>query len=568
VIRPCPSRRWHGVILRALLLLCLLGAPALADPVPSGRAPDELALGVLSSAGSLHPNTTDIGYGFIRALGYRHLAAPDESWHVVCFLCETLPTLKDGGAKLVTLPDGGRGIDVTFTLTPELSWADGRKVTSDDVIFSWQLGRTHGIGYTNTQIFDDIADITRLDDRRFTLHMKRASYQYNTPYFFEILPAHVEGPIVQGLADKSSYLAHSAYETDPTNPGLWLGPYRLTRFERNSLAVFERNAFWPGRAPYFRQVTLRTYPDTASLGTALRKGEIDGFTGLYLPAEQLHALSGELGSAFDVTSEPSTRFVHVALNLDRPMFQDERVRQALLQAIDREQITHTVLDDPRPVANSFLNPRDPGYDPRLRVYSYRPDKARQLLGEAGYAPSADGVWTRADGTRLAFSLLYNTAPPVMAVFAQEIAAQWRVFGIDATETLDPVMMQNAVKHRDFDAELSTFNAVPEFPPEMTLASRSIPSAANGFAGYNFPGYANPQMDQLIARLIGELDETRRTGIWSEIQTSYLDDLPTLPIFHLPTMSALPHWLTGFVPTGQYTPASAAAENWARRDGAG
>jgi peptide/nickel transport system substrate-binding protein len=560
-----PAHLLRGAVLCALLLCLLAIRPVAAADLPrGGRAPDELALGILDSPGSLHPNSTDSGYAFIRAFAHRHMAAPDESWHVVCYLCETLPTLKDGDAKLVALPDGGQGLDVTFTLMPGLSWADGTKVTTDDVIFSWQLGRTPGIGYANTQIFDDITSITRLDQRRFTLHLKRASYQYNTPYFFEILPQHVEAPIVGGLADKSSYLAHSAYETDPTNPGLWLGPYRLTQFTHGQRAVFERNPFWPGRIPYFRQVTLRTYPDTASLTKALREGDIDAFTGIYLPAEQLHRLSAELGDDFDVTSQPTTRFVYVALNLARPIFQDKRVRQALFWALDREQITHVVLDDPRPVANSFLNPRDPGYDPRLQVYSYRPDKARQLLGEAGYVPNGEGVWARADGTRLSLQLLYGTAPQVIPIFAQEIAAQWRVFGIDATEIADPGYLLGRVKHRDFDAEIATFNSVPEFPPEMMLTSQGIPSAPNNFAGFNYSGYANPRMDALIARLIGELDETRRTGIWSDIQSTYLEDLPTLPIFHLPTMSALPHWLTGFIPTGQYTPPSAAAENWGRR----
>ncbi|MEI9987493.1 MAG: peptide ABC transporter substrate-binding protein [Aliidongia sp.] len=499
-----------------------------------------------------------------RALGHRHLSAPDASWHVVCYLCETLPTLKDGDARLATLPDGSQGLDVTFTLVPGLSWGDGHKVTSDDVIFSWETGRTPRIGYANTQIFDDIAGITRLDDQRFTLHLKRVSYQYNTPYFFEILPEHIEGPIFRALADKSRYQAQSAYETDPTNPGLWLGPYRLTRFAKTDIAVFERNPFWPGQMPYFRQVTLRSYADTTSLVQALRDGEIDAFTEVYLPTEQLHSLGSALGGGFDVTSQPSTRFVHVALDLDRPIFQDKRVRQALLLALDREQITRTVLDDPRPVANSFLNPRDPGYDPRLRVYSYHPDQARQLLEAAGYMPGADGIWMRHDGTRLAFQLLYGGAPPAM-IFAQELAAQWRVFGIDATETFETDALRAAVRHRDFDAVLGSFNSVPEFPPEMMLASHSIPSAANGFAGYNYVGYVNPRMDTLIARLIPELDDTRRTAIWSEIQTLYLDDLPTLPIFHLPTMSALPHWLGGFVPTGQYTPASAAAEAWTRHE---
>ena len=555
---------------RTLLSLCLLGcalltaAPAAAVS-PKSRATDELVIGVIASPGSLHPNTTDTGFAFIRALGHRHLAAPDDSWRVVCYLCETLPTLTDGDARIVGLPGGGQGLDVTFTLRPDLAWGDGRKVTSDDVIFSWKLGRTPDIGYSNTQIFNDIAGITRIDDRRFTLHLNRVSYQYNTPYFFEILPAHIEGPIFQALADKSTYLAQSAYETDPTDPGLWLGPYRLTRYVKSETAVFERNPFWPGRVPYFRQVTLRTYADTASLTKALLAGEIDVFSEIYLPAELLHDLSTRLASDFDVASQPTTRFVHVDLNLDRPIFQDKRVRQAMLLALDRQEIMRTVLDDPRPVANSFLNPRDPGYDPRIRLYTYRPDQARQLLDAAGFAPGVDGVWTRRDGARMEFKLLYNGAPPITGIFAREIAAQWRVFGIDASEALEPAMLQTSLKHRDFDAAVASFNSVPEFPPEMMLASHSIPSAANSFSGFNYPGYLNPRMDTLIARLLSELDDTRRTAIWSEIQTIYADDLPTLPIFHMPTMSAVPHWLTGFVPTGQYTPASAAAESWARRE---
>jgi peptide/nickel transport system substrate-binding protein len=554
---------------RILAALCLLGwaflaiQPAAALP-PSRHAADELTVGILASPGSLHPNTTDTGFAFIRAFGHRHLAAPDESWHVVCYLCETLPTLKDGDARVAALPGGGQGLDVTFTLLPGLTWGDGRKVTSDDVLFSWELGRTPGIGYANTQIFSDISGITKIDDRRFTLHLNRITYQYNTPYFFEILPSHIEGPIFQALADKSAYLAQSAYETDPTDPGLWLGPYRLVHYVKSETAVFERNPFWPGRIPYFRQVTLRVYADTASLAKALIGGEIDVFNETYLPAEQLHELSTRLAADFDVTSQATTRFMHIDLNLDRPIFQDKRVRQAMLLALDREEIMRTVLDDPRPVANSFLNPRDPGYDPRIRLYSYRPDQARQLLDAAGFAPGSDGVWTRRDGERMEFKLLYNGAPPITAVFAREIAAQWRVFGIDASEALEPAMLQTDVKHRDFDAAVASFNSVPEFPPEMMLASHSIPSAANGFAGYNYVGYVNPRMDTLIARLVSELDESRRTAIWSEIQTTYADDLPTLPIFHMPTMSAVPHWLTGFVPTEQYTPASAAAESWARR----
>jgi peptide/nickel transport system substrate-binding protein len=112
----------RGALWRALLLLCLLAIrPAAADPARDSRAPDELALGLLDTAGSLHPNANSGGSSFIRAFGQRHMAAPDASWHIVCYLCETLPSLKDGDARLVTQPDGSQGIDVTFTLMPGLS---------------------------------------------------------------------------------------------------------------------------------------------------------------------------------------------------------------------------------------------------------------------------------------------------------------------------------------------------------------------------------------------------------------------------------------------------------------
>ena len=554
----------HSRLLALCLVVCgfALAPPADADPAP-GRARDALTVGVIDSPGFLHPNTSDTGYGFIRAFGQRHLAAPDDDWRVVCFLCETLPTLKNGDARLVPRPGGGQGLDVTFTLREGLSWGDGAKVTSDDVIFSWTLGRMPGIGYPNTQIFRDISGITKIDDRRFTLHLDRVTYQYNTPYFFEILPAHIEQPIAHALDDKSQYLARSAYATNPTDPGLWLGPYRLTTYRKSDVAVFERNPFWPGQVPYFKTVTVRFYPDVESLVAALLAGEIDLFSETYLPPGDLHALSARLAATYDVTSQPTTRFLHVDLNLDRPIFQDRRVRQALMQALDRQAITLSLLDDPRPVANSFLNPRDPGYDPRSRRYEYRPDQARKLMESAGFAAGPDGVWVRRDGARLSFQLIYNAAPTITGVFAHEIAAQWRAFGVDATDTLDRTMIQGSLKHRDYDAAVGTFNSVPEFPPETMLASHSIPNAANDFAGFNFPGYVSPRMDSLIARLVEELDETKRTAVWAEIQTLYLDDLPTLPIFHLPSMSAVPHWLKGYVPTGQYTPPSAAAEQWTR-----
>jgi peptide/nickel transport system substrate-binding protein len=243
---------------------------ALAITAPASAAEDSLTVGVVGAVASLHPDAHTVSENFLRAFGHRPLSAPDIRWVPVCFLCTTLPTIENGLAKRVTLPDGKTGLDVTFALWPDATWDDGVAVTTKDVLFTWQVGRTPDIGYSNQEAFQHITSVTALDDKRFTLHYDRVQYQFNLPIGFEILPEHVEAPIFDALPDKRSYLAHSAYTVAPTTPGLWCGPYRLVRYERDKEAVFERNPSWAGKPPGFSRIIARLYPTVAEATAALR----------------------------------------------------------------------------------------------------------------------------------------------------------------------------------------------------------------------------------------------------------------------------------------------------------
>ncbi len=186
--------------------------------------------------------------------------------------------------------------------------------------------------------------------------------------------------------------------------------------------------------------------------------------------------------------------------------------------------------------------------------------------DAGYRVGGDGVFASSGGGALGFDLLHLRDNDFAAGFARALVDQWRGFGIAATEHVVPTMQTTRLPHRDFDAALFDWNAVPEYSYEPQFSSAEIPDAANGYSGFNFGGYTSPQMDGLLAALLRELDPSRRPAIWAQIHALYAEDLPSLPLFNVPSFYVRPRWLTGYAPTGHYIPTTSFAERWARRDG--
>jgi peptide/nickel transport system substrate-binding protein len=554
-----PVRRKLVAVLAALLL-----ATGLWGPARAAEPADSLTIGVVGPIESLHPNGRTISENFLRSFGHRPLSAPDTSWTPTCFLCTTLPTTENGLAKVVPLPGGGNGMDVTFTLRPDASWGDGVPVTTQDVLFSWQVGRTPDIGYPSQEVFHHISAVTALDDKRFVLHYDRVHYQFNLPYHFEILPAHIEGPIFAGLADKRSYRSHSAYTVAPTTPGLWYGPFRLTRYEPNRLAVFDRNPYWAGPTPGFARITARIYPSAKEATAALQAGEVDLLQeGVMQYADAVRlAQSGD--RQLEVRPAASASYTHIDMNLTAGPLTDQRVRQALLCALDRSSAAETLFGDGRFVAHSFLAPQDPGYDPDVRRYAFDAARAAQLLEAAGFSRDPAGAWHDSTGKRFGFTLSVPQPSSQLQRIAELVTAQWQHFGIAAEIAQVPTLYAVELQHRSFEAALFTWVVAPEYPPESMFRRDAIPAPANNFSGQNYPGLADPRMESLLDSLTVELNPFQRLRLWQRIQDLYTETLPALPLFDAPEMYVVPPWLTGFKPTGHWLPASAYAENWARR----
>ena len=381
-------------------LLCFLVAfGALAGP---GYGKDELIIGISQAPGTMNPsNSSTMAQSLIQNMTGRPFTAYDSTWNLVCLVCTELPSLEAGTARVIDLPDGKKGMEIDFEMKP-MRWGDNVPVTTKDVAFTIEVGKHPLSGVSSAEGYRRILKLVVKDDRRFTLTIDRVTFHYKN-IGLRLLPAHIERPIFE--ANPAEYRNKTAFDTDPTNPGLSYGPYRVVELVPNNRVVLERNPAWAGQTPYFRRLVVRIIESTPALQANLRAGSIDYAAGeLGLSIDQALALEKRRDDKYEFVYKPSLTYEHIDMNLDNGLLKDRRIRQALLKAIDRPAISEKLFEGKQPVAHSCISPLDPMFSPVAPQYRHDPAEARALLAEAGFSDVRDGVRSNAQGERLSFEL--------------------------------------------------------------------------------------------------------------------------------------------------------------------
>jgi peptide/nickel transport system substrate-binding protein len=536
---------------------------ALALTSPLGAAErDSLSIGITQFPATLNPNIDAMAAkSYVLGLALRPFTVYDADWHLVCLLCTKLPSIENGLAVPVDLPDGKKGIDITYTIRPDAFWGDGVPVTTKDVRFTYEVGRNPQSAVTNGELYRRITGIDAKDDKTFTMHVDKLTFDYAAINDFVLLPAHIEK---EAFADPAQYRVKTRYATDPTNPGLYNGPYRIAEIAAGSQIVLEPNPHWQGPPGHFRRIAVRTIENTAALEANLLSGTIDMVAGeLGLPLDEGLAFEKRHADAFHIVYKPGLVYEHIDLNLARPALADRRVREALILGIDRDAISKSLFAGRQPVADSFMNPLDSGYAKETPHYRYDPAKAGQLLDEAGWRAGPDGVRRDRQGNKLELELMTTAGNRSRELVEQVVQSQWRKLGIDLRIKNEParVLFGETLPHRRFDMAMYAWISSPENVPRSILHSSEIPTEANGFSGQNAAGFSNPEMDRLIDALEIELDRDKRNRLWAEAQRLYATELPSLPLYFRSDVFILPKWLTGLRPTGNQSPSTLWVADW-------
>jgi peptide/nickel transport system substrate-binding protein len=559
-------RRWWVIALSAMLVA------GCSDPDTPRRAgdPHSLTIGITQYPSTLHPIIqTMVAKSVVLGMVTRSLSTIDHDWQRACGLCTELPTIDNGGAELATVigrdGDPVDGVRVRWELKPGLYWGDGTPVTTRDFVFTWEVGRHPQSGAISMEIWRMIREIEVVDERTMVFHLDRRNINYNNLWVFTPIPEHLERDLFE--AAPAEYMNRTRYQTEPTHPGLYLGPYVVAETARGSHVRLTRNPHWRGKAPAFDTITLRTLERTTTLEANLLSGNLDMILGeLGMSIDQALAFERRHGEAYQIIYEPGLLYEHIDLNLDNPALADRRVRQALMYALDREQMVEQLFDGRQQVARSFVHPMDFPYTADVPVYTHDLERADALLNEAGWQRGTDGMRRNADGVALQFELMTTAGDRLRELVQQVLQSQWRAAGIDIRirNEAPRIFFGETTRKRAFSAmALFAWSTQPEPVPRTTLHSSEIPTAENNWAGQNHTGYVNPEMDALVEAVEAELSAEARLPIWARMQEIYATDLPVLPMYFRTNVHILPPWLEGMRPTGHIITSTNWIEDWTR-----
>ncbi|USH01212.1 peptide ABC transporter substrate-binding protein [Grimontia kaedaensis] len=542
-------------------ILAMAMAAPLALSAASANA-ETLKIGMSQYPEGLHPTlVSNVAASYILSTSYRKSVIYGKDWLLQCNTCVEVPTFENGLAERITLDDGREGIKMTVAIKDDLFWGDGTPVTTKDILLGYNISVDERVGNPGLQEAKTVEKVVALDDKNFEVYLNKVTFKYNT-FVPDALPAHIDGPLYE--QDPASYQKTTKYSTDPTNPGLYFGPYVLSKVNAGSFITATPNPNWKGKAPSFDELIFKTVGNTAALEAHLMSGSVDYLPGeLGLSLDQVQQLEKRHGGKFNVHYEPGLLYEHLDTTMDNPHLAKKEVRQALLYGANRQQLVDKLFGGKQPVANTNVSPRDTTYYADVKSYEYNPEKAKELLKQAGYTLKK-GVMVDGEGNELHLELMTTAGNKTRELVQQVLQSQWKQIGVKVSIVNQPARVYfgetlNQRKHKGL--AMFAWYSSPESPPRTTLLSTNIPTEENGWSGQNYIGYKNPAMDELLNKVEKELDTEKRNQIFHEIQKIYAEDLPALPLYFRSDSFVKPKWLEGVTPTGHMFPSSNWVEEW-------
>ncbi|QAA21755.1 ABC transporter substrate-binding protein [Sporolactobacillus terrae] len=493
-----------SLMVMSLLLLAACGGGS--SGTSGGKTKDTIYLGTVNPPGGFNPiNTGDIGGQFaIRVM-------------LDAFLDMTSPLKFQ--PKLATSIDTSDNQTYTIKLNPKAKWTDGKPVTADDVVFTFNLIANPK---TEVAVGSNISTLTGLDDNgkltggaKTIPNLKKidehtVSFKTKKPvdpnYIKEMIgtkiitmPQHVLKDIAPEDFSKSKYVQA---------PNVTNGPYKFVTYNKNTYIQYKANNDYYLGKPKTPKFFIKIM-QAPNLLSELQSGSIQANTsgGIgNLPFQDVETAK----KLKNVTTEIHPQIGFQTMQYNTKTLPNAKVRQALAYAIDRQQIVDKLLKGNGEIVDGPYTSQSPYLDKSTNVIKYDPKKAKQMLKDAGWD----------------FNKTLNFVVPignkVREQSADIIVQNFKAIGVKVKETTYdfPTIMQKG-KAGDFDLLLIgfTFNLDPD------VSALYGPNGA-----YNFMKYNNPEAVKLIAQGKEEPDSAKRKTIYSNLQKIWENDMPVITLY--------------------------------------
>jgi peptide/nickel transport system substrate-binding protein len=405
------------------------------------------------------------------------------------------------------------GLAYTFFLREDIQFHSGRQVVASDIKKNWeryvdpnvasQLGPDYLGAVVGAQdILDgktkELSGFEVIDDQTFRVMTEKPD-----PGFLQRLAS----PLMAVVPPEAVVEGQPEWVDQPVGAG----PFKFVEWKTNEKIVLEAwDDFFLGR-PAVDRIEYWVVPDRTTALAMYEAGELDIVDVTYSDLERTKAdpvLSQELNLW------TRARLVFYCPSMDKvEAFRDKRVRQAFNYALDGEQIIDRLLFNALEPAIGFVPPSIPEFNPSLTGYEYDPDRARELLAEAGY-PNGEGF-------------------PAMKVNSTgDLSTELEAFAAQISENLNVRIEVEIVERGQlFDGwfehgvwDIFRWGWSADFPSAEVWIHQLLYTGVPG----NCSGYANPEFDALVDQARSTFDDAERTALWRQAEEIAMEDAPMIP----------------------------------------
>lgn len=456
-----------------------------------------------------------------------------ETFKVTINLFETLLTFEDEGTAVEpglakSWKPSEDGLTYTFELQEGVKFHDGTDFNAEAVVKNferWASGDEEMFPYYNTMFGGEDGDI-----------IESVTAEGDSTVVFKL--TRPQAPFLKNLAmDMFAISSPTAYEEQgdddfERNP-VGTGPFKFVEWKPNDSITIERfDDYWQDGLPKLGKVIFRSIPDNAARLNELLTGGIDLADGIN-PSD---GVAIEDNPDLKLFERPSMNVGYLGLTVTRPPFDNKLVRQAMNHAIDKESIIEAFFEGRAESAKNPIPSSISGYNDDIEEYAYDPEKAKELLAEAGLADGFEmELWAMPvprpympDGEKVAEVIQKNLAD--IGVTAKIVSHEWATYlDLASKGDADAFMLGWTGDNGDAD------NFIYALLDEDNIGSN------------NYTYFKNDEMHDLLIEAQSEVDEEKRIDLYKEAQEIIHDEAPWVPIAHSTPLLGGSKDLTGFLP---------------------
>jgi peptide/nickel transport system substrate-binding protein len=446
-------------------------------------------------------------------------------------LAEAAPTVENGQWQVV--PDGH--MQTTWKLRSNAIWHDGAPFTSDDLLFTMQVVTDKELPAFNDAVFSFVDGVEAPDAHTIVARWGRpfiyADRLFTNAYAHELampLPRH---------------LLEDAYKTDKSNFAqlpYWnqqfvgTGPFKVREMVPSVHTVVVANDRYVLGRPKLDEIEVRFITDTNAILVNVLSGVVDVTLGRTVSLEQALEAQQRGAARPDIAPFNMQRIWPQFIDPRPVIIGDVRFRQAMLYALNRQELVDTLEAGWTTVPASILPPNETQYrtaEAGVRQYPYDLQRATQMIETLGFTRSADGSFVDSSGEKLTVEIRNTAGDDNQTKVLFSVKNYWERAGV----IVEPYQISEAQNQdRGYKATRPgfQFSGGPNGIDALaTLVSWEAPLPETRFVGINTARYVSPEYDALYNRFVTTIPQGERTQVLAQILQHITTNLPILPLYY-------------------------------------